>query len=274
MAHYQKAVEFARRFQAAAPRDPIALEVLASAMFSQAVGLGNDGVESLKATLGVYESILSADPANSKKMRNVALCCKYLANMLLAHEDYRQALDYAERARALDDGRIASNPGSRAALLDLTNDLGTIGRLQLELGDFTGAILTLRRNLAIRQRLSTDDPGDALLSERLGKAHQTLGMALLASGQVQESQSEYRAALARIEKALAQARDSPSLLESSAAVRLGLGKAAMRLNRPAEGCALFGQAHSILLRVYPKEPRLPIVEREVQEAAVGLRSCK
>jgi eukaryotic-like serine/threonine-protein kinase len=274
LAHYEKAVQFARRFQAAAPRDPAAMEVLAGAMFSQAIGLGNDGVESLKATLAVYESILSADPANSNKMRNVALCCKYLANMLLAHADYRQALQYAERARALDDARIAGNPGSRAALLDLTNDLGTIGRLQLELGDFAGAILTLRRNLAIRQRLSADDPGDALLSDRLGKAHQTLAMALLGSGQLQESQAEYRQALTLVEKALARAPDSPSLLEASAAIRLGLGKVAMRLNRPGDGCAFFSQAHSILLRVYPKEPRLPIVEREVQEAAVGLRSCK
>ena len=111
MAHHDKAVELAKRFQLAAPADPSAAEVLGQAMFARSIGIGaSERVRAFKETLAVYEAILVHDGKNSKSMRNVALCCKYLANALLADENYVTALDYAVRARNLDDARLAATP--------------------------------------------------------------------------------------------------------------------------------------------------------------------
>jgi len=253
----------------------LADEVMGRALFARAttLPLGDRQIQEFEKTLAVYEGILQRDPASAKKMRNVALCCKYLANSLLNKFDYARALEFARRARALDDACLTKAPGDRATLLDLTNDLGTIGRLQLELGDPRQAIVTLRQNLEIRQRLAAADPRDALLAERLGRSHQSLGMALLAAGETQEAWTEYQAALELFRKALAATPDAPRLQEATADVLLGLAQAAVRMNRPQDACSLFAQSQALVLKVYPAPPRLPVIEREVQQITQGLAAC-
>jgi non-specific serine/threonine protein kinase/serine/threonine-protein kinase len=274
-AHYERAAVLARRYHDAAPASPVASEALAVALFYRALGTdgGASTIRAFEESLDASDAILRANPASPTAARNVALSCKYLSNALMEQSENQRALEYSLRAQALDAARLAKAPEDRSVIVDVSNDLASVGRIQFELGRYSDAIPILRRNLELRERLAKQDPADALMPERIARAHQALGMALQAAGNLSEAQAEHRASLALMRLQLARTQ-APKLEEVVAADQLALGEIARLQRNPQEACRLFVEAHATLQRLYPLGSKLKVVQRELDQASRNAATCK
>jgi tetratricopeptide (TPR) repeat protein len=253
----------------------VASEALAVALFYRALGTdgGASTIRAFEESLDASDAILRANPASPTAARNVALSCKYLSNALMEQSENQRALEYSLRAQALDAARLAKAPEDRSVIVDVSNDLASVGRIQFELGRYSDAIPILRRNLELRERLAKQDPADALMPERIARAHQALGMALQAAGNLSEAQAEHRASLALMRLQLARTQ-APKLEEVVAADQLALGEIARLQRNPQEACRLFVEAHATLQRLYPLGSKLKVVQRELDQASRNAATCK
>jgi tetratricopeptide (TPR) repeat protein len=274
-AHFELAAAMAKRFQAAAPGNPASSAVLGGALFARATSLeGQPRVEAFQETLAVYESILKKDAASLNNTRNVALSLKYLANALQQQGEIKRGLPYAIRARELDEVRLAATPADRSVLMDLSNDLGTIGNFHREMGNASEAVSTLRRNLEVRQRLASEDPGNALARERIAKAHQSLAFALLLAQDPRSAREEFQTSMAMYRGMLATTPDSHYALEAVVANQFGLAKAAKSLHDTTAACQLFVQAQQGIPRLYPNGPQSKEAEQMLRDIAEGVAACR
>jgi hypothetical protein len=111
------------------------------------------------------------------------------------------------------------------------------------------------------------------MPERIARAHQALGMALQAAGNLSEAQAEHRASLALMRLQLARTQ-APKLEEVVAADQLALGEIARLQRNPQEACRLFVEAHATLQRLYPLGSKLKVVQRELDQASRNAATCK
>jgi len=76
--------------------------------------------------LPIFEELLRAKPSDPKRQRNAALIHKFIAGYWL-DVDHDRALAYLPRAVALDEARLANDPGHQGAKLDLSIDYNQFG---------------------------------------------------------------------------------------------------------------------------------------------------
>jgi non-specific serine/threonine protein kinase/serine/threonine-protein kinase len=274
-ANLDQAAAMAKRFQAASPGNPASAELLERALFMRATTLqGQRRIEAFQETLAVAESMLKHDAQSPKKMRDVALCLKYLANALQAQEEVRRGLPYVLRARELDEARLAAAPGDRSVLMDLSIDLGTIGNFHREMGNASEAVDVLRRNLELRQRLASEDPANVGIRERLAKGHQSLGLALLLAQDPRGAREEFQTSLALYRDMLVTTPGLSYELEAVMIDQLGLAQAATALHESAAACRLYVQVRQAVPRLYPNGAQSKETERILREIAEGVAACR
>jgi len=270
--HRDTAVALARKMRDARPADDLSAEVLGNALFTRALGSAGAStrIQNFLETLAFYQTLLDRDPASPNNMRNVALSSKYLATEYQERTEYAKALEYALRARALDEARLAKMPNDRSAALDLSNDLGTVGQLLNNLHRSEEAIETLRRNLAFRMKLAAADPEDALLTERVGKAHLSFATALFDAGDLAAAEKESLASLSIYEATPPAEKGS---IGGKAVNQLRLGLIAEKRGRRTNACRWFLLANANFALYYVDRTPEPLMAGRVKELKEKSAAC-
>jgi non-specific serine/threonine protein kinase/serine/threonine-protein kinase len=167
-AELAQALEICERLTRRFPNDERTMKLrsalllrLADARAEQDTGAGRDLY--LQA-LALDEILLKAHPGDLERQRSVALVHKYLANLIPSDAE---ALEHLRKAQALDQARVAAQPDSALAKLDLSFDLSDIGWRTERMGDLPGALVLYRKVVIIRQGLADADPHDSWVRTRL-----------------------------------------------------------------------------------------------------------
>jgi hypothetical protein len=176
------------------------------------------------------------------------------------------------QARQLDEARLTRAPLDRATMVDLSNDLGTIGTILVNVRRAPEAVPVLRRNLELRSALSAQDPHDAMLRERVAMSHKSLAGALLESGDAAGARDEYT--LAREGLQTSRAESSESAAPKVGEAELGLGKALVALGQKRDACRWFIQADNRYRAIGPATVSGTITERQMKDAAASAAGCK
>jgi tetratricopeptide (TPR) repeat protein len=113
-----------------------------------------------KQALDEYTRIEQSDDKTPQSQRNVALIEKHIAGVYYALGDYSDSLSHDRRAVEIDEKRLAAEPQSPTARMDLSFDLVELGSCLHELRDETAASDNLRRAIALRRDVAAADPHD------------------------------------------------------------------------------------------------------------------
>ena len=79
-----------------------------------------------------------------------------------------------EEAIALDEARLAENPNSSEARMDLSFSVGSLGSLAVDSGDLALGRALYTRALALRQEVASSDPANAWARRGVARAHERL----------------------------------------------------------------------------------------------------
>jgi eukaryotic-like serine/threonine-protein kinase len=142
--------------------------------------------------LNVFEELLRAKPSDPLRQRNAAVLHRSMASYWLDLNDDR-ALPYLQRAMALDEARLANDPGNQGVKLDLSFDYSQFGEYYENKHDLPTAIEYKRKTLAIRRDLAASDPQDVWKQDRLAYALASTANTLIET-------HDYRAALAYLDE--------------------------------------------------------------------------
>ena len=125
--------------------------------------------------------------------------------------------------------RMASDAqGDRLTQLDLIDAYTRLGNIQgngydQNLGDPTGALVSLRKALAIAEPLAASDPNDLEALRALALAQQSRSEVLFTTARTQEAIPSMRAAVATYDRLIAAPKTSPALICEAAAANGTLG---------------------------------------------------
>jgi len=249
---------------------------LGSAYFALAVALqdGDQALEIWQKCLDLYMSLLRDKPQGDRELRNVALVHKYMSGQFLSRSLWTQALDHARLAEEVDSRRVAAQPASRAAQIDLANDFGVTADCYKKVDDEEHALDRYQRSLDIRQRLAAADPKDARLQEVLAYNEITVASSLLTLGEAPEALQRFQTA-ARMAKAQSESNTSDARVHSDWAWALeGEGEALDRLGRPVEACSSYRGA----MAIYEDLARRGIATKrdnpEANDLATRIAACR
>jgi non-specific serine/threonine protein kinase/serine/threonine-protein kinase len=213
--------------------------------------------------LALDETLLRARPGDLERQRSVALVHKYLANLIPSDAE---ALEHLRQAQALDEGRVAAQPDSALAKLDLSFDLSDIGWRTERTGDLPGALGVYRKVVIIRQALADADPHDSWVRTRLIFSRKRVADVLAKMGALHAALVDYRAAieLAKVAAAAAPA-DRPSR-GYLADLELGLASAEGKLGHRVQSCEAYRRASDVFAAL-AAEGTARLEERKKAETA-------
>ncbi len=150
-----------------------------------------------KEALADYEKIQQRENNSPQARRNVALIEKRIAGVYYALGDYAGSIAHDRKAAEIDEGRIAADPLSPTARMDLSFDLVQLGWSLHELRDEKRAAETFNRAIALRREVATADPDDFRAESELETALRLAGVARSQAGFLGEGLSfEQQAAAA------------------------------------------------------------------------------
>jgi non-specific serine/threonine protein kinase/serine/threonine-protein kinase len=269
------AVVVAESIAKAKPAEERVRRSLGSAYFALATALkdADQALEIWQKCLDLFTSLLRDKPQGDRELRNVALVHKYMSGQFLSRS-LTQALDHARLAEEMDSRRVAAQPSSREAQIDLTYDFGVTADCYEKMGDWEHALDRYQRSLDIRQRLAEADPKDAHLQETLAYNEITVAGALLTLGKAQEALERYQTA-ARIAKAQSGSNTSDARLRSDWVWALaGEGEALDRLGRPDEACSSYRGAWAIYEDLARRGIATKADNPEVYVSATRIAACR
>ena len=192
-AYRKEALAMARDLQKQYPGNEDAKILLANSLFDMADLTGDSQSLGYRLeALPIDEELLRAKPTDPSRQRNAALVQKYIANHWVG-VDPNRALPYLQRALALDEARLASDPGNQGAKLDLSFDYSQFGTYYQAKHDLPNAIEYQRKTLAIRRDLAASDPQDVWKQDRLAYVLTGISDNLIEI-------HDYRAALANLDE--------------------------------------------------------------------------
>jgi eukaryotic-like serine/threonine-protein kinase len=124
-----------------------------------------------RQALEMFEALLTRNPDDENTKRSIALAAKTLGSSLIDLRRHDEAEPYVTRALAIDEKRVAANPVSSLARLDLSFDLSLLATLRTHLRDYRGALVYWERTIVVRKALADADPRDARARGRLAFAY-------------------------------------------------------------------------------------------------------
>jgi non-specific serine/threonine protein kinase/serine/threonine-protein kinase len=131
-------------------------------------------VANLTRASDTFAAIDRESPANDTSRRNVGLAQKYLGDLYLAEGSYQQALVHHQRALAIDEERLAGNPGDRRRQFDVGIDLSNVAFSQWGLRQFAESALSYERGREVFASLSGTDPKDVAAAYWRARVHTRL----------------------------------------------------------------------------------------------------
>ncbi|HXN45458.1 MAG TPA: serine/threonine-protein kinase, partial [Bryobacteraceae bacterium] len=240
----REAVAAAESIAKSKPAEERVRASLASAYFALASALrdSDQALEIWQKCLDLDLSILRDQPQGDRELRNVALVHKYMSGRLLTRSLFAPALDHAKLAEEMDSRRVAAQPSSRQAQIDLSFDYGVTADCYETMGDVERALDRYQKSLDIRKRLAEADPKDARFQRLVPYSETMVADALLKSGRLSDALERFEMA-ARMGKAQSGSNTADAwALSHLALAQAGAGEALDRLGRPGEACSSYRSA--------------------------------
>jgi tetratricopeptide (TPR) repeat protein len=212
-----------------------ALLLSSSAMRLQdpAAAFGN-----LDQSRALYEEELRDHPGDTIAMSNVSLACRYLA----LYGDRASALRKLDRARELDERRVAADPMNAGARADLSIDLSELGQHYVESGADSNAAIALgyfRRSLELRETLAAADPKDVMAQARVAFMHLSIARAFFLAGKDRDGVQSARRSIAISEQLVTANPANRSLRAWIAEAYLRIGRAERKRGASGPACGAF-----------------------------------
>ena len=212
----------------------------------------------------IYEELLRARISDPKRERNAALIHKSIAGYWVNAGDPARALPYLQRAMALDEARLAKDPGNQGAKLDLSFDYSQFGAYYWLEMDLPAAIEYQRKTLAIRRELAASDPKDVWKQDRLAFAL-TSTAGLLIEG------DDYRAAFANLDESRRLSErlglSDRDRMDDYARTLEGLGEANRGLGNEQAACEQFSKVRDLYRKLGPTGSSVPVLAELEKEIA-------
>jgi len=236
------------------------------------VAEGNEGFR-FKA-MAIFEELLTAQPLDAGRRRDVALVHKNIASHLLlrSYKDDR-AVEHLRRAEEIDTARVAANPGSSEAQMDLSFDYSQNATYYKNREQFPAALENFRKALDIRRRLAQSDPADVRMQDRVVYAYCQIGEVLLHVQKPGEALHAYQEGV-RASQAL-QARDPqhPQFRSNLAWSESGVGDAESALGHKRQACAAWRDAFTIYSQMDRDGQLRPNERPAMEELRRRLANC-
>jgi serine/threonine protein kinase len=252
-----EALQAAREAQAVAESllrrdstDEDARWLLGNAHFHLATALGPaESLPEWQRAADIYGRLLAEQPDDPKRQRNVALVQKYLGAYYEQRGDFAQAVVHHLQALKLDEQRLAEDPTSRQAQLDVAIDLSNVAFAHWQSGRLVEAAAGYERSLEIRGKLAETDPKDVYARGRVAYAHSRLGAVYSELGRHAEALQHAEAAV-RIGES--QAPINATYGDVFADYLRFLGEAHLRAGRVSAACASFRRSQALLVSLSVK----------------------
>ncbi|MGA8029700.1 MAG: hypothetical protein WB992_21360, partial [Bryobacteraceae bacterium] len=165
-----------------------------------------------KAALADYTKLEGLPNHSAQDRRNVALVEKHIADVYYALGDYSDSLAHGRKAVEIDEARVAAQPQSPTAQMDLSFDLVEQGWCLHELRHEQEGWESLNRAIALRRQVAAADPHDFRAQSELENVLRIGGVFRSRAGALNEALSfEQQAASAG---AALHARDPRNMDES------------------------------------------------------------
>ena len=169
LAAAREALDYAKQFEQARPRDDRGATLVGRASFTVALLLPTGESRPVwEETLAIYERLLAATPTDANAQRNVALVCKYLAPQIENAGDLDGALPCHRRALELDEQRLLAAPNDHRIQFDAAISFSNLASNADRRGDVETAAPLYARSLALRRAMAAADPMNVQARHRLG----------------------------------------------------------------------------------------------------------
>ena len=173
----------------AAERDPkpAARKSLALAQWGLAVSLTQAqdwpaAAQAWQQTLALYESLAREPDAGITARRNVALSDKRLAAVYMQQHRFQEAIERLGAAERIDRARLAAEPLSPQAKMDLSFDLSDLSLALTTIGRTEEGVARCAEALALRRQVAQADPHDYRARFTVGRSLNRLAAAYQSAG--------------------------------------------------------------------------------------------
>ncbi|HEV3198041.1 MAG TPA: protein kinase [Bryobacteraceae bacterium] len=233
---YEQGIKIIEPLATRFPNDEALSRLYSIALFGLAKGRAAENPDAARAlylrTLAIDGRLLQSHPDDQRYQRNLALGHKYLASVLRSHPE---ALAHLRMAQALDEKRVAADPKSPGARLDLSFDLSEIASHVEATGDLSRALELCRQAQSIRKELAAADPQNAQFRLRVATAGKSLGGMLAKMGRLDEALGEYRASAGVAEAAIRAVPADPRNRETLGELEMGIASTEERIATRSAG---------------------------------------
>jgi tetratricopeptide (TPR) repeat protein len=241
-AYRKQTLAMARDLQKQYPGNEDAKIMLAICLFDLAtVSVNSQTLAYELEALPIDEEMLRAKPSDPRRPRNVALINKSIAGYWLSF-DAARALPYLQRALAVDEQRLARDPGDQGIKLDLSFDYSQFGQYYSMKGELPTAIRYQQKTLAIRRDLAASDPEDVWKQERLAWTLTSIAHLLIKT-------RDYRAALASVDESRRildhEGLSKTGTMTDYASALIAEGEANRGIGNEPAACAQFSKARDL-----------------------------
>ena len=219
-------------------------------------------------------------PNDPGRRRALAIACKRLGAIEAKLAHYPEGLKAYREALDIDEARLASDPASPEARMDVTFDMSDIGFILWRSGDLRGALEQYDRVRTMRESLVRADPKDTRARLSLANTLSRLGAVLWSLGKREDALADQRSALALLDALAVAVPTDIGVQEALADVlaRLGIGYA--RLDAGAPKATSCRRARPFLVRglatyhgLAAKHPLPPESAATVADLETKLAAC-
>lgn len=220
-------VELFARTHTPEPRSYLAL-ALSYFGVSESLAQMHQAAEALNARLksiSILQGVLARDPQNAEALRWLATDEKRLAVLYLTElKDPAKAAQSLQVAMAIDEQRVARNPGDTVAKLDLALGQSYLGSVLRRKGDLAGAQALLEKSIATRADVLGADPRNIRVRCYLLNDYTNFGSLLRQAGRDAESREAFDRGLKLAAETNMVAPNYPEAVELIAALHRAAGR--------------------------------------------------
>ncbi len=233
----------------------------------------DEAVSHLQRALVVFQGLYDAKPSDETRMRNVALCHRYLVTFYLGRKNDETAFKHARLAAEMDARRLARDPHDARAKTDYSIVLSQMGVVKKRLGFREEALGYYEQSLTIRRELWEADRANVNARDHLMYMLTEIGNAQLSLGRWADARTSVLEAIQHA--SVLHGKVSSSLPQETLIQGYShLGRAAKGLN--TDPCRWFRKS----LALAPATPEVlenfqyrVAVNVALQSAREGLKAC-
>ena len=140
------------------------------------------GLEAMRRSIGIGESLLAAEPENTARLLALAPTYGDTGRMLFNDGRTAEARDYYRKALAIGQSLLERKPGDPLLRREVAVQHRNVGAPLLENGESAEALEHFREAIEIFEQLMQDDPNDARVRRSAAYGYRDLAEALAANG--------------------------------------------------------------------------------------------